>query len=63
MEEVKRLLGKKVFVINEFDNDTKKLKKEVNKRKSGMAPGTDEVQNFWWKKLAATQKALLSAFK
>ena len=63
MEEVKRLLGKKVFVINEFDNDTKKLKKEVNKRKSGMAPGTDEVQKFWWKKLAATQKALLSAFK
>ena len=34
MEEVKRLLGKKVTVINEFGIDTEKLMKEISKRKS-----------------------------
>ena len=63
MEEVKRLLGEKVTVINEFDIDTEKLTKEINKRKSWTAPGIDVVQNFWWKKLAAVQKVLLSVFK
>ena len=63
MEEVKRLLGKKVTVINEFGIDTAKLMKEISKRKSWTAPGIDGVQNFWWKNLVAAQKTLLLAFK
>ena len=63
MEKVKRLLGEKVTLINEFDFDTEKLTKEINKRKSWTAPGIDVVRNFWWKKLLVVQKVLLSAFK
>ena len=63
MEKVKRLLGEKVTLINEFDFDTEKLTKEINKRKSWIVPGIDAVQNFWWKKLLVIQKVLLSAFK
>ena len=63
MEEMKRLLGEKVTVINEFVIDTEKLTREINKRKSWTAPAIDGVQNFRWKKLVAAQKALLSAFK
>ena len=63
MEEMKILLVEKVIVINEFDIDTEKLTKEINKRKSCTASEIDGVQNFWWKKLVAAQKALLSAFK
>ena len=53
MEEVKRLLGEKVTVTNEFDIDTEKLTKEIQKRKRWTAPGIDGVQNFWWNKLVA----------
>ena len=63
MEEVKRLLGEQVTVINEFDIDTEKLTKETNKLKSWTAPGINGVQKSWCKKLVATQKALLSALK
>ena len=63
MEEIKILLVEKLIVINEFDIDTEKLTKEINKRKSWTAPEIDGVQNFWCKKLVAAQKALLSAFK
>ena len=61
-EEVKRLLGEKVTVTNEFDIDIEKLTKEIQKRKRWTAPGIDGVQNFWWNKLVAAQKALFSAF-
>ena len=38
-----------------------KVKKEVVKRKGWTAPGIDGIQNFWWKKLEPTQKALTRA--
>ena len=63
MEEIKILLVEKLIVINEFDIDTEKLTKEINKRKSWTAPEIDGVQNFWCKKLVAAQKPLLSAVK
>ena len=63
MAEVKRLFGEKATVINEFDIDTEKLTKEINKRKSWTAPGIDGVQKFSWKKLVATQKPLLRTYK
>ena len=34
IEVLTRLLSEKVTVINEFDIDTEKLKKEINERKS-----------------------------
>ena len=46
MEEIKILLVEKLIVINEFDIDTEKLTKEINKRKSWTAPEIDGVQNF-----------------
>ena len=49
--------------LSEFDIDTEKLMKEINKRKSWTTPGIDGVQHFWWKKLVASQKTLLNAFK
>ena len=63
MEEVKRLLGEQVTVINEFDIDTEKLTKEINKIKSWTAPGINGVQKSWCKKLEKKKKALLSALK
>ena len=63
MEKVKRLFGEKITVINEFNIDTEKLKKQINTRKSWTALGINGVQKFWWNKLVVVQKALLSAFK
>lgn len=51
IEVLTRLLSEKVTVINEFDIDTEKLKKEINKRKNWNAPRIDGVQNHWCKKL------------
>ena len=50
-------------VINEFDIETEKLTKEINKMKNWTAPGINGVQKSWCKKLVATQKSLLSALK
>ena len=63
MEKVKRLLGEKITVINEFNIDTEKLKKKINTRKSWTALGINGVQKFWWNKLVVVKKTLLSAFK
>ena len=63
MKEVKRLLAEVTYaVINNFDIDTEKLTKEINKRKSCTVPGIDGVKTLWWKKQVAAQKALLSTF-
>ena len=40
----------------------KKVKKEAVKRKGWAALGIDGIQNYWWKKLEPTQKALTRAF-
>ena len=37
-------------VVNEFDIDTEKLKKEINKRKNWNDPRIDGAQNHWYKK-------------
>ena len=38
IEEVKRLLGYKVTVINKFDLESEKLTKEINKKKRAGRP-------------------------
>ena len=46
IEVLTRLLSEKVTVINEFDIETEKLKKEINERKSWTARGIDGLQNI-----------------
>lgn len=60
MKEVKRLLGKKVTIISEFD---RKAKEEIKERKIWTAPRIGGVQKSSWKKLRVAQKALMSALK
>ena len=45
MEEVKRLLGEKITVINEFVIDTEKLTNTSTKEKIVQPPGIDVAEN------------------
>ena len=54
MNMVARKLSEKVTDVQEFKTDDKKLYETVKKRKNWTAPGTDGIQNFWWKKLTGT---------
>ena len=62
MEEIRRQFNEKVNQFKEFNITFEKVKKEVAKRKEWTAPGIDRIQNYWWKKLEPTQKALTRAF-
>lgn len=67
MDEVKKLLDEKITVLNDFDMNTEKLRKKINKRKSWTSTWIDGVHFWWsnirWKKLAVTQKPLFDALK
>ena len=45
LEEVKRLLGEKITVINEFVIDTEKLTNTSTKEKIVQPPGIDVAEN------------------
>ena len=60
MNMVARKLSERV---TEFIIDGKKLYETVKKRKNWTAPGTDGIQNFWWKKLTGTWKVIIDYFK
>ena len=62
IEEIRRQLNEKVNQVNEFNITLGKVKKEVEKRKGWTAPGIGRIQNYWWKKLEPTQKALIKGF-
>ena len=62
MEEIRRQLNEKVSQVNEFNVTFEKVKKEVAKKKGWTAPGIENIQNYWWKKLEPAQKALTRAF-
>ena len=62
MEEIRKQLNEKVNQVNEFNIAFEKVKKEVAKRKEWTATGIDSIQNYWWKKLEPTQKALTRPF-
>ena len=62
MEEIRGQLNKKVSRVTEFNITFEKVKKEVAKRKEWTAPGIENIQNYWWKKLEPAQKALTRAF-
>ena len=58
----KKKVKEKVNSVNDFTVTFDKVKKEVAKRKGWTAPGTDGIQNYWWKKFESAQKALTRAF-
>ena len=62
MEEIRRQLNEMVSQINESNITLEKVKKEVAKRNGWTAPDIDGIQNYWWKKLEPSQKALTRAF-
>ena len=63
MNMVARKLSENVTDVQEFKIDDKKLYETVKKRKNWTAPGIDGVQNFWWKKVTGTWKAITDCFK
>ena len=48
--------------VNDFTVTFDKVKKEIAKRTGWTAPGSDGIQNYWWKKFESAQKALTRAF-
>ena len=62
IKEIIRQLNEKVNQVKEFNITFEKVKKEVAKRKGWTAPGINKIQNYWWKKLELTQKALTRGF-
>ena len=62
MEEVKAEVSKRANLVSEFAITDKNMKKEIAKWKNWTAPGIDDIQNFWWKKVELTQKVLRKAF-
>ena len=63
MNMVARKLSEKVTDVQEFNIDDKKLHETVKKRKNWTAPGIDGIQNFRWKKLTGTWKAITDCVK
>ena len=56
-------LREKVTDVQDFVISNEKLKEIAKKRKNWSAPGIDEVQNFWWKKLTGTWKSATNCFQ
>ena len=62
MKEVKRQLSKKVNTVQKFDIEIESTEKEARKKKCWIAPGTDGIQNYWWKNFEPAQKALTKTY-
>ena len=63
IEKVREDLTRKIKKVNVFDITGESLTKESNKKKNCTAPGIDGIQNYWWKKFKAAQRALKRAFE
>ena len=63
MEKVRKDLTRKIKKGNVFDITGESLTKESNKKKNWTAPGIVGIQNYWWKKFKAAQRALKRAFE
>ena len=58
----KEAIYEKVNQVNKINITFEKVKKEMAKRKAWATPSIDGIQNYWWKKLDPTQKALTGTF-
>ena len=64
MDNVKEELKKaSINTVKEFTVEEERLIKIAKKRKNWTSPGIDGIQNYWWKKFKAAQKALKRAFE
>ena len=58
MVKIREELKEEITSKKEFDIIENGLISEIKKRKNLATPGVDRIQNFWWKKFRAAQKAL-----
>ena len=63
MRTVTEKMRAKVINVEELTITEEKLYKTIIKRNNWSAPGIDGIQNFWWKKLRGTWKAMVKSFK
>ena len=63
MNTVARRIREKVTNVQEFTITEEIFCEAVRKRKNWSAPGLDGIQNFWWKKLRGSWKAVVMCFK
>jgi hypothetical protein len=62
MRTVAEKIRAKVINVEELTITEEKLYKTIRKRKNWSTPGIDGMQNFWWKKLRGTWKAMVKSF-
>ena len=63
MNTVARRIREKVTEVQEFTVNEQIFCEAVKKRKNWSAPGLDGIQNFWWKKLRGSWKAVVACFQ
>ena len=63
MENVREQLKDRITNIKEFNITEETLEKQIKKRNNQIAPGTDGVQNFWWKSLKPARRGLKREFE
>ena len=63
IESVSDHLRDKITNVKELNIIEKTLEKETKKRKNWTAPGLDDIQNFWWKRLKPARRQLKRAFE
>ena len=63
IEGVSKRSRDKITCVKKFNITVESLEKETKKRKHWTAPGTDSIQNFWWKKLKPARRELKRAFE
>ena len=61
MQTVANEIKDKVMQVEKTTVDMGELQHILKKRKHWSAPGTDSIQNFWWKKLTSTWRPLTNA--
>ena len=63
IESVSDHLRDKITNVKELNIIEKTFEKETKKRKNWTAPGLDDIQNFWWKRLKPARRQLKRAFE
>ena len=57
METVEEIIKAKITNVEEMTINEEKLYHTIKKRENWSGPGTDAIQNFWWKKLKGSWKS------
>ena len=62
MGEAREALKGKVHKVEQFTIKKEVLSSTAKKRKNWTSPGTDDIQNYWWKMLNSAQRALVRTY-